>query len=148
VEVNSELRNAGSVQPVRIDAPLNSACYVCGEENQHGLHLAFQVDDGRASAVWTPRIGWESFQGVIHGGIISSVLDEAMSKALISHGYQAFTVDLRIRFHKTVCVGEAVSVSGWIVRVEKRKLLAEACVTSEDGSEKAHAWGVFLAARH
>jgi hypothetical protein len=129
------------------DATLNSACFVCGEENQHGLHLAFQTDGGRASSVWTPRIGWESFQGVIHGGVISSVLDEAMSKALILHGYEAFTVDLRIRFRKTVCVGDVVSVSGWVLCVEKRKILAEATITSEEGDEKAHAWGVFLVAR-
>jgi uncharacterized protein (TIGR00369 family) len=97
--------------------------------------------------VWTPRIGWESFQGIIHGGIISSVLDEAMSKAIISGGYEAFTADLRIRFHKKVCVGDVVLVSGWVVSVEKRKILAEATITSEDGEERAHAWGVFLTAR-
>lgn len=134
-------------QVAREDAPLNSACFVCGEENPHGLHLAFQAAGDRASAVWTPRIGWESFQGVIHGGVISSVLDEAMAKAIISGGREAFTVDLRIRFRKKVCVGDVVSVSGWIVSIEKRKILAEACVTSEDGGENAHAWGVFLVAR-
>lgn len=135
------------MQSMRMNAPLNPACFVCGEENPTGLHLAFQSDGDRASAVWTPRIGWESFQGIIHGGIISSVLDEAMSKAIISGGYEAFTADLRIRFHKKVCVGDVVLVSGWVVSVEKRKILAEATITSEDGAERAHAWGVFLTAR-
>jgi uncharacterized protein (TIGR00369 family) len=147
VEVNGGPRDAGPMQPVRMNAPLNPACFVCGEENPNGLHLAFQSDGDRVSCMWAPRTGWESFQGIIHGGIISSVLDEAMSKAIILGGHEAFTADLRIRFHKKVCVGDVVSVSGWVVSVEKRKILAEAAITSEDGDEKAHAWGVFLTAR-
>lgn len=144
---STKLSDAQPGQVARKNAPLNSACFVCGEENPHGLHLAFQADGDRASTVWTPRIGWESFQGIIHGGVISSVLDEAMAKAIISGGHEAFTADLRIRFRKKVCVGDVVSVSGWVVNVEKRKILAEACITSEDDGEKAHAWGVFLVAR-
>lgn len=130
-----------------MNAPLNPACFVCGEENPNGLHLAFQFDGGCASCAWKPRAGWESFLGIIHGGILSSVLDEAMSKAIIAGGHEAFTADLRIRFRKKVCVGDLVSISGWVVHVEKRKILTEATITSEDGEERAHAWGVFLTAR-
>jgi hypothetical protein len=39
-------------------------------------------------------------------------------------------------------------VNGWIVSFEKRKIQAEANIISEDGEERAHAWGVFLVARH
>ena len=87
-----------SVKTVPASEPLNRACFVCGEENPHGMHLGFQADGRRASARWTPTAGWESFQGIIHGGIISAVLDEVMSKAIISGGDEAFTADLRIRF--------------------------------------------------
>lgn len=69
--------------------PLNQTCFVCGEENPHGMHLKFQADGRRASAKWTPATGRESFQAVIHGGIISAVLDEAMSKAILSGGDEA-----------------------------------------------------------
>ena len=71
-----------------------------------------------------------------------------MSKAIISGGDEAFTADLRIRFRKKVCVGDVVHVNGWIVSIEKRKIQAEANIISEDGEERAHAWGVFLVARH
>lgn len=128
--------------------PLNPACFVCGEDNPNGLHLDFQTDGRRASATWTTGAGWESYKGVIHGGIISSILDEAMSKAIISGGDEAFTADLRIRFRNKVCVKDVVLVSGWVVRAEKRKILAEASLTSQDGEERAHAWGVFLTAPH
>lgn len=127
--------------------PLNPACFVCGEENPNGLHLAFQAENQRTSATWTASAQWQSYKGIIHGGIISSVLDEAMSKAIISGGDEAFTADLRIRFRKKVCVGDIVLVNGWVVSAEKRRILAEASLTSQDGVEKAHAWGTFLTAR-
>jgi acyl-coenzyme A thioesterase PaaI-like protein len=70
-----------------------------------------------------------------------------MFKAIISVGNEAFTADLRIRFRKKVCVSDVVTVNGWVVQVEKRRILAEASLTSPDGEEKAHAWGIFLTAR-
>ncbi len=132
--------------PAPVKPPLNPACFVCGEENPNGLRLSFRAEGGRASATWTPRARWESYKGVVHGGVITSVLDEAMSKAILSGGDEAFTVDLRIRFRKKVCVEDVVLVNGWVVSAAKRRILAEASLTSEDGEERAHAWGTFLAA--
>lgn len=150
VEVGAaeESRVAISLKMVPTTEPLNPACFVCGEENPHGMHLGFQADARHASARWTPTAGWESFQGIIHGGIISAVLDEAMSKAIISGGDEAFTADLKIRFRKKICIGDVVFVNAWVVSVEKRKILAEASLTSENGDERAHSWGVFLVKRH
>ena len=144
----SESRGDRTVRPESVSAPVNAACFVCGDENPQGLHIEFLAEGRRSSATWTPRAGWESYKGIVHGGIISSVLDEAMSKAIISGGDEAFTADLRIRFRKKVCVGDVVHVNGWIVSIEKRKIQAEANIISEDGEERAHAWGVFLVARH
>jgi uncharacterized protein (TIGR00369 family) len=127
---------------------VNAACFVCGDENPQGLHIEFLAEGRRSSATWTPCAGWESYKGIIHGGIIASLLDEAMSKAILSGGDEAFTADLRIRFRKKVCVGDVVHVNGWIVSSEKRKIEAEASIISEDGEERAHAWGVFLVSRH
>lgn len=142
-----ESKGAKSAPMEAMNAPLlNPACFVCGQENAMGLRLVFQTENRRASAAWTPRAGWESYQGIIHGGVISSVLDEAMSKAILSGGDEAFTADLRIRFRKKVCVEDVIQVHGWVVSVAKRKILAEATLTSEDGEERAHAWGVFLTA--
>lgn len=137
----------GSVQAPPSGLSLNPACFVCGEDNPKGMHLEFQAEGRRAVATWTPGTGWESFQGVIHGGIVSTVMDEAMSKAILSGGDEAFTADLRIRFRGKVCVGDVVRVNAWVVSVAKRRILAEASLTSIDGQERTHAWGTFLVAR-
>jgi acyl-coenzyme A thioesterase PaaI-like protein len=137
-----------SMKRMREAAPLNSACFVCGHENPAGLRLEFQMGKKCASARWTTRAGWESFQGIIHGGVISTVMDEAMSKAIISEGYEALTAELRIRFSMKVRVDEELNVRGWVVSVQKRKILAEAALTTVDGTEKAHAWATFLTVRN
>jgi acyl-coenzyme A thioesterase PaaI-like protein len=125
-------------------APLNSNCIVCGAQNANGLQLTFETRSNGVRARWAPKTGWESFQGTVHGGIITAVLDEAMSKAIIASGWEAFTVELRVRFHHRVSPGEELYVRGWVVERHKRRILAEACLTAETGRERAHAWGAFL----
>lgn len=81
-----ESNGARSMQSSPVSEPLNLARFVCGEENPYGPHLRFQADGRSAFARWTPTAEWESSHGIIHGGIISAVLDEVMSKAIISGG--------------------------------------------------------------
>ncbi len=129
---------------LRLVAALNPHCVVCGHQNPHGLHLTFRVDGNCVTAEWIPGRDWESFQGVIHGGIISTVLDEAMSKAIIAQGLEAFTIDLRVRFKQKLRTGETVSARGWMVQHQKRRITAEASICNGSGDEHAHAWGTFL----
>jgi acyl-coenzyme A thioesterase PaaI-like protein len=128
----------------RRQARLNSACVVCGAENQTGLHLSFRCSAAEVTAEWTPTDAWESFQGVIHGGIITTVLDEAMSKAIIARHCEALTVEIRVRFRRQVSPGDALRIRGWVVEKRKRRILAEAVLATAAGDEYAHAWATFL----
>ncbi len=128
----------------RLVAALNPSCVVCGQQNPRGLQLIFTANAHGVAAEWIPGKDWESFQGIIHGGVISTVLDEAMSKAIIAHGLEAFTVELRVRFKQKLHPGETVQVRGWMVRHQKRRITAEASLCDSSGDEHAHAWGVFL----
>jgi acyl-coenzyme A thioesterase PaaI-like protein len=120
-------------------------CVVCGPDHPHGLRLRYDTaPDGSANAIWTPTGDWQGFQGIIHGGIIGTVLDEAMAKAVTAAGYEALTGELRVRFRHHVRPGEELGVRGWIVERTKRLVRAEAALNGPDGSERAHAWSVFL----
>ena len=134
-----------SVNTSRRDcARLNSSCVVCGADNSSGLRLRFVQGADGATARWTPTRQWESFQGTIHGGIISAVLDEAMSKAIIARDWEALTADLRIRFRGRIVPGDTLSVHGWVVEKQRRRIAAEAILVDDAGDERAHAWGTFL----
>ena len=120
-------------------------CVVCGPDHPHGLRLRYEMaPDGSANAVWTPTGDWQGFQGIIHGGIIGTVLDEAMAKAVTAAGYEALTGELRVRFRHHVRPGEELGIRGWIVERSKRLVRAEAALNGPDGSERALAWSVFL----
>jgi hypothetical protein len=125
-------------------ARLNPACIACGPRNPKGLRISFQRHSEAICADWIPTSDWESFQGTIHGGIITTVLDEAMSKAIIARQWEALTVDLRVRFRGRVSPGEGLHVRGWIIKKQRRKILAEATLTGTAGEERAHAWATFL----
>jgi acyl-coenzyme A thioesterase PaaI-like protein len=84
----------------------------------------------------------EGFRGIVHGGIVSTVLDEAMSKAVFATNCQALTCELRVRFRHRVTVGEPLRIRGWVVARQKRKITAEASLCTLDGKERAHSLAI------
>ena len=132
--------------PRRLRAHSQSACIVCGQDNPHGLQIRFRrQDDGGITATWTPSSAWEGFRGIVHGGIVSTVLDEAMSKAVAATGTEALTAELRVRFRRHVDTASSFLIRGWIVSRNKRLMKTEAVLIAGDGTEHAHAWATFLA---
>jgi len=125
-------------------APMNSNCFVCGRRNPTGLHLMFEGGSQGVEATWIPNDASESFQDTVHGGLITSVLDEAMSKAIMANGWQAFTVCISARFHSRISPGDHLRAQGWIVERRKRRILTEASLITDSGIERAHAWATFL----
>ena len=137
-----------SLLPVtRRYAQLNPNCVVCGAHNPKGLQIEFQDGPNGVEAHWVPTEDWESFQGTVHGGIITTVLDEAMSKAVIARNWEALTVDLRVRFRDRVSPGEELRVRGWVVEKQRRRILTEATLVTGTGVERVHAWATFLVPR-
>jgi acyl-coenzyme A thioesterase PaaI-like protein len=133
----------------KTDAPLHAriqpACFVCGQDNGRGLRIRFECDGrGETTASWTPEPAFEGFEGIVHGGVVSTVLDEAMSKAVAASGAEALTAELRVRFRRHVATGESYRVRGWVVRRARRLIETEAFLTAADGTEHAHAWARFL----
>lgn len=136
------MSNAESAAP-----PLPNRCFACGRDNAIGLRLVFKRrPPGEALATWIPAEVHEGWPGVVHGGLLSTALDEAMSHAVLATGFKAMTAELRVRFRKPAPSGRPLLVKGWIVRRSKRLLETESTITDADGVEYAHGWGRFLCA--
>lgn len=93
-------------------------CFGCGRLNEHGLRLSFyRNEDG--NGVWapfTPMPAFEGYGGIIHGGIICTVLDEVMAWSLYRQQTWAVTGQLTTRFRKPVEVGVPARAIGKIVK--------------------------------
>ncbi len=126
-------------------ARTQSHCFVCGTENSKGLQIRYDTtSDGIVSARWTASPACEGFEGVVHGGILATLLDEAMSKAVVHGGSEALTAELRVRYRHHVASGERLVIKGWVVEKTKRLIRTEAILETEGGERRAHAWATFL----
>ena len=98
-----------------------TTCFGCGSDNPRGLQLKFRVDpDGTATASFIPGSEWEGPRGIVHGGIVTTLLDEAMAKAVAATGCRGMTAELRVRFRQYAETGERLQVRGWVVRHNTR----------------------------
>jgi acyl-coenzyme A thioesterase PaaI-like protein len=99
-------------------------CFGCGSLNEGGLHLHFyELGDG--DGVWapfTPTPAFEGYGGMIHGGIISTMLDEIMAWSLYRQQIWAVTAMMSTRFRKPVAVGEPLHLVGRMERARGRLL--------------------------
>jgi uncharacterized protein (TIGR00369 family) len=106
----------------------NQRCYVCGKNNPLGLSVDFKIDtDARViRAEFTPSGDHQGYEGIVHGGILSSLLDEAMAKLAYSLGIPAVTAEITVKFRARAAPGDMLLVTGRFVQETTRLILAEA----------------------
>ena len=109
----------------------NERCYVCGIQNPEGLAVHFEIDrETRSiSARFTPRDTHQGFEGIVHGGILSALLDEAMAKLAVSLGIPAVTAEMNVKFKAAAAPGEELLITGRMVEETRRLVRAEASIT-------------------
>ncbi len=92
-------------------------CWVCAPGNEHGLAVEFNEDDtGAVEGTFPCDEGFTGYPGFLHGGMISVLLDGAMTNCLMARGIPGVTADLQIRFLRPVLIGKPVTVRGWLDR--------------------------------
>jgi uncharacterized protein (TIGR00369 family) len=108
----------------------NQRCYVCGKYNRLGLQATFAVDKiGRTiSGRFTPRTEHEGWEGIVHGGIVAALLDEAMVKLAACLGIPAVSAELTVKFKAPAAAGDELAITGRIVKESSRLIEAEAMV--------------------
>lgn len=95
-------------------------CFVCGKDNPSGLHLKFSLLDGVVRTEFIAGKIHQGYKDIVHGGIISALLDEAMVKAALLQGMPAVTAEITVRFKNPLLAGERVFVEAALIRVSKR----------------------------
>lgn len=120
-------------------------CFVCGHRNSQGLQISLQKNDpGTCSTVWTSGPAHQGYAGIVHGGILSTLLDEMMGHAIISTGILAVTAEMRIKFLRPAPIGFPLTVVGNRTGGRNRVHLAKGVVMMQDGTVLAEAEGRFV----
>jgi uncharacterized protein (TIGR00369 family) len=120
-------------------------CFVCGRDNLHGLHLIFDYPEpGRAEAELVIPEHFSGWERLTHGGLLATLLDEAMAHACISRTGKAVTVEITVRFLKPVEVGRRVRVSGKVREVKGRVVETGGEIVDPDGQVVARGQARFL----
>lgn len=123
-------------------------CFGCGPANATGLQLEFLVaQDGTVVCLTTIPATFEGPPGYLHGGIIATLLDEAMSKAARARNLTTMTGHLEIDYLRPIPSGAPIRIEGQIIRSEGRKHWTKARVLNARGTVLAEAKGLFVEVR-
>jgi len=111
-------------------------CFVCGMDNPGGLRLTFHVDREQRilSTRFVPPEIYQGWDGIVHGGILSTLLDEAVAKLAYELGYEAVTTHLTVRFRKPAKVLVPIQIRGKIDRVTSRIIEGSSLIEDEEGN--------------
>jgi uncharacterized protein (TIGR00369 family) len=120
-------------------------CFGCGPANTVGLHLEFFLaSDGSVVSLPVVTNAFDGHPGYLHGGIIATMLDETMSKAVRAQGRPSMTRKIEVDYLRPVPSSIPLRIEGRVVRNEKRKHWAEATILNQGGIVLAHSKGLFI----
>jgi acyl-coenzyme A thioesterase PaaI-like protein len=121
-------------------------CYACGDLNPKGLHLEFKMDGEWAEAQFVAMQEHQGYPGYVHGGLVSTLLDEAIGWATYGNNIWALTGRLETRYRDIVPTNELLTVRAHITKDRGRTLEAEAELRDNDGKLLAEAKGLMFRA--
>jgi uncharacterized protein (TIGR00369 family) len=122
-------------------------CFACGKDNEQGMHLQFAIDEQSREAICHFTLGrcYTGPPGHAHGGIIATILDEAMGKVNKLRRVVALTREMRIQYVKPVPLDQPLTVTSREQKVEGREHTNVAEITDAEGRLLARSTGVFVA---
>ena len=151
-------KSLAQVPFMTVDAPADGSrsvrrqahpnCIVCSPHHRCGFRLEFVLsDDGSVQAKFDCSKLHEGYPGLLHGGVISSLLDGAMTNCLFAHGQQGITGELKVRFRHPIATDRVAIVRAWIDRSIPPFHVLQAEII-QDEWVKAKATGKFVERSH
>lgn len=112
-------------------------CFACGQDNPIGLKLKFSWDGKTARAEFAPTKFYQGWHGILHGGILFTLLDEAMTYVAYFQGLNTVTAKSEVRFKQAVPINEPLFISATTTRKTRKLLGTKAVLSLKDGTEVA-----------
>jgi uncharacterized protein (TIGR00369 family) len=122
-------------------------CFACGTLNTQGMQLEIHIEEGRS---WTElRLAqrFEGWEGIAHGGILCTILDEVMAWSLVGADNWGVTARLAVDFKRPVPIGRPIRAVGWVTELRRRLVTtAGSIVDVADGTVLATGDALYVAA--
>ncbi|MGM0410938.1 MAG: PaaI family thioesterase [Bacillota bacterium] len=124
----------------------DNMCFACGKDNEISLKLEFElIEDNIAEAYFKPKKVHQGYGGIMHGGLVTTLLDEAMAKVLQLNKIAAVTGEINVRFKKAVSIDQNLRIRGLLKDNYKNKLFyTEAKLYGKDDELLATAEAKFM----
>ena len=122
-------------------------CTVCGTDNDRGLHAQFlELEGGELLGLFTPDQEHQGYPGRLHGGVATTILDEAIGRSMntVDHEVWGVTVELTVRFRKPVPLDSPVRALCRVTKDSSRLFEGSGEIILEDGTVAVEARGKFL----
>ncbi len=130
--------------------PGTDGCFVCGRpegKNSRSLGLDFFWDDENfnVAALFEPDSTWCGYEGIVHGGIISAIVDDAMGKAVSRRTCKmGFTAILSMKYRKNLTIGRQYTLNAFTTELKGKRVKAKATIKDERGNLYSEAEGLFI----
>lgn len=121
-------------------------CFVCGRANPIGLKLSFDLDltNRKVTTVFQPDRRHQGWKNRLHGGILSTVMDEVMVNAAYMMDIPAVTGEMTIRFRSPTDTQQRLTVTGQITEIRAKFMRAVADCRADDGTSVAEASALLI----
>jgi uncharacterized protein (TIGR00369 family) len=122
-------------------------CFACGTLNTHGMQLEIHIEEGRSWTELQLERRFEGWEGIAHGGVLCTILDEVMAWSLVGADNWGVTARLAVDFKRPVPVGRTIRAEGWVTELRRRLVTtAGSIVDVADGTLLASADALYVAA--
>lgn len=119
-------------------------CFGCSTHNPIGLKLCTQLVGEQCLAHFTPGPQHQGWVGYMHGGLISTILDEVMGNWLWQNDKPSVTAEMTVRFIKPVPINKELKALAWMKNERSRLVEMEAAIVLNDGTTAAKATAKFF----
>jgi uncharacterized protein (TIGR00369 family) len=130
-----------------MEVEFDGRCFGCGPLNEEGLQMTFLPEGEVSVADFEVPPRYQSWKGVVHGGIVALLLDEAVGWAAWHRGHPGVTGKLEVRYRQPLRIGEKVRLTGRVDSVRRTLVYATATIHRlSDGERVAEATATLMAA--
>ncbi|MEE8337552.1 MAG: PaaI family thioesterase [Dehalococcoidia bacterium] len=119
-------------------------CFGCGRHNPIGFHLVFAREGEEMVTSYQPKPEDQGFPGIMHGGLLALLLDEAMGWAMYADRLFAVTAKMELRYRRATALDAPLTVRARIERRRGRRIELVATVRDADGATLVEAKGLFV----